>query len=89
MIPTETERREVGYAREAVEHELERIGATTWRLILDRSWFKGRDFGPGEVEFSSDEWGATCATPAKILADLRMVPDGAGDEGIAMAWFAE
>jgi hypothetical protein len=76
------------YYKEAIEHELERLAAVTWRLQADQARFRDEALAAaGEVELSSDVYGALLLTPADVLRRLSQLQDGVGDERISHALF--
>ena len=76
------------YYREAVVHELERLGAQTWLYQDDQAQFRDRhQAGPADVELSSDVYGAVLWPADRVLKALQQLQDGAGDNRIAEVLF--
>jgi hypothetical protein len=70
--------------REAIEHELARIGAADWRYVGYRGQFKGKDFDTErDAELGSDQYGAVLRDADDLLDLLRTSPTGGGDSAIA------
>jgi hypothetical protein len=76
------------YHREAIEHELERLGARTWRYRDDHAQFRDeRQAGPADVELASEVYGAVLGAAPAILTTLGQLQDDIGDARIAEALF--
>lgn len=76
------------YYKEAIEHELERLSAQTWRYQADQARFLDQEQAQtGQVELTSAVYGALLVSPAAALRTLSHLQDGVGDEGIAQALF--
>jgi hypothetical protein len=76
------------YFKEQMEHELERLGAQTWRYQDDRARFRDEQkAAPADVELASDVYGAVLGQAATVLETLSRLHDGVGDEKIAEALF--
>ena len=74
------------FYKEAIEHQLQRLGAETWRFQGERAKFKVGDAGAdGDVELSSTVYGATLRPASEVLGTLRQLNDGVGDARIAEA----
>jgi hypothetical protein len=72
--------------REAIEHELERIGVEQWHFVGYRSQFKGRDFeSERDAELGADEFGAVLMDAGKLLEVLQALPTAGGDKAITQA----
>jgi hypothetical protein len=77
------------YHKEAIEHELERCGARTWRYQDDQARFRDEEqAGPADVELASEVYGAVLGGAAEILKTLGQLQDSVGDDKIAEALFA-
>jgi hypothetical protein len=76
------------YYKEAIEHELERLGAQTWRYQDDPARFRNEEqANPADVELTSAVYGAVVSDPAEILKTLGQLHDSIGDDKIADALF--
>jgi hypothetical protein len=76
------------YFKEAIEHQLERLGAETWRFHGERDQFKvPEEAKENEVELSSAVYGAVLRPPEEALRTLQQLHDNVGDAGIAEALF--
>jgi hypothetical protein len=76
------------YYKEAIEHELERLGASTWRFQDDRARFRDEEqAAPADVELTSAVYGAVLGPAGQVLETLTRLQDGAGDDSIAEALF--
>jgi len=74
------------YYREQIEHELDRLGARTWRFQDDHTRFKDEQrAAPADVELASEVYGAVLGQPASVLETLSRLHDGVGDDKIAEA----
>ena len=74
------------FYREAIEYQLQRLGAKTWRLQDEPALFKaGESAVAGEVELSSDIYGAILRPAREILETLKQLNDDVGDARIAEA----
>lgn len=78
------------YYKEQIEHELERLGAQTWRYQDDRAHFRDEGkAGPADVELASDVYGAVLGQARAVLEALGQLQDGVGDDRIAETLFRE
>ena len=76
------------YFKEAIEHQLERLGAETWRFQGKQAQFKvPEEAKENEVEFSSAVYGAVLRPADEALRTLEQLHDNVGDAGIAEALF--
>lgn len=76
------------YYKEAIEHELERLHAQTWRYQAEHARFLDEHQAQsGQVELASDVYGAVLVSPAAVLRTLSQLQDGVGDDRIAQALF--
>jgi hypothetical protein len=76
------------YYREQIEHELERLGAMTWRYQDDQARFRDeQQAAPADVELTSEIYGAVLGQAATVLETLSRLTDGVGDDKIAEALF--
>jgi hypothetical protein len=74
------------YYREQIEHELDRLEATTWRYQDQRDEFVDeRKASPSEVELKSDVYGAVLGEATIFVEALKRLHDGAGDDRVAEA----
>lgn len=74
------------YYKEQIEHELQRLGARTWRYNDDHIGFRDpSQAAAADVELISDVYGAVLAPPDAVLETLSHLTDGAGDDRIAEA----
>ncbi len=74
------------YYREAIEHELERLGTTSWRYRDEPGQFRDeQEASPAEVELSSEVYGAVLAPPEDLLRTLGQLQDNSGDDRVAEA----
>jgi hypothetical protein len=74
------------YYRETIEHELERLGATTWRYMDDPGGYRDeQQAAPAQVELSSEIYGAVLGQPEDFLRTLGHLQDNSGDDRIAEA----
>ena len=78
------------YYKEQIEHELERLGALTWRYKDDHSQFRDqRKAVPADVELASEVYGAVLGQAQAVLKTLSHLQDGVGDDRIAEALFRD
>jgi hypothetical protein len=78
------------YMKEQIEHELDRLGAQTWRFQDDQSRFRDEEkAAPADVELASDVYGAVLGKAPAVLDTLSHLQDGIGDERIAEALFRQ
>ena len=78
------------YYREQIEHELERLGARTWRYQDDQARFRDeRKAAPADVELASEVYGAVLGQAPAVLETLSQLQDGVGDDRIAEALFRQ
>lgn len=78
------------YYKEQIEHELERLGALTWRFQDDRAHFKDeRMASASDVELASEVYGAVLGQAPAVLETLSQLQDGVGDDRIAEALLRE
>lgn len=78
------------YYKEQIEHELERLGARTWRFQDDRAHFRDEEkAGQADVELASEVYGAVLGQAPAVLETLSQLQDGVGDDRIAEALLRE
>lgn len=76
------------YYKEQIEHELERLGARTWRYQDEQARFRDEQkAAPADVELASEVYGAILGQADAVLETLSRLHDGVGDDGIADALF--
>jgi hypothetical protein len=74
------------FYREAIEYELQRLGAESWRLQDEPALFKVEKSAlEGDVELSSAVYGAILRPAREILETLKQLNDDVGDARIAEA----
>jgi hypothetical protein len=74
------------FYREAIEYQLQRLGARTWRLQDQSALFKVEESGAeGDVELSSDVYGAILRPARQVLETLQQLKDDVGDARVAEA----
>jgi len=74
------------FYKEAIEHQLQRLGAETWLFQGEQAKFRVGDAGvDGDVELSSTVYGATLRPASEVLETLRQLNDDVGDARIAEA----
>jgi hypothetical protein len=74
------------FYREAIEYELQRLGAGSWRLQDEPALFKVQESAAGGVvELSSDIYGAFLRSAREVLETLKQLNDGVGDARVAEA----
>lgn len=74
------------YYKEQIEHELDRLGAKTWRYQDHRGKFVDElKAAPADVELRSDVYGAVLGQAATFIETLSRLHDGVGDDRIAEA----
>lgn len=74
------------FYREAIEYQLQRLGAGSWRLQDEPTLFKVEESAvAGDVELSSDVYGAVLRPAREILETLKQLNDGVGDARVAEA----
>lgn len=78
------------YYKEQIEHELQRLGAQTWRYQGDPARFRDEQkAAPADVELASDVYGAVLGQADTVLETLSRLHDGVGDDRIAEALFRQ
>jgi hypothetical protein len=78
------------YYKEKIEHELERLGSSTWRYQDDQARFKDEEKAdPADVELTSEVYGAVLGHAPTVLETLSQLQDGVGDDRIAEALLRE
>ena len=76
------------YYKERIEHELQRLGATSWRYQDDQTRFRDEEkAAPSDVELASEVYGAILGQAEAVLETLSRLHDGVGDDRIAEALF--
>lgn len=76
------------YHKEAIEHQLERLGAETWHYQDARADFKDERLADDDqVELSSTVYGAVLGRASEMLRTLEELQDGVGDASISEALF--
>ena len=74
------------FYREAIEYQLQRLGAVSWRLQDEPALFMARESAvDGDVELSSDVYGAFLRSAHEILETLKQLNDDVGDARVAEA----
>jgi hypothetical protein len=74
------------FYREAIEYQLQRLGAESWRFQDEQARFKVQgSAADGDIELSSDVYGATLRQGSAILDILKQLNDDVGDARIAEA----
>ncbi len=74
------------FYKEAIEYQLQRLGAESWRFQDEPARFRVEESAAaGDIELSSDVYGATLRQGSSILEILKQLRDDAGDAGIAEA----
>jgi len=74
------------FYREEIEYQLLRLGAQSWHFQDKPALFKVGESGvEGDVELSSDVYGATLRPASEILETLKQLNDDVGDARIAEA----
>jgi hypothetical protein len=74
------------FYREAIEYQLQRLGARSWRLQDVPALFKVQESATdGDVELSSDVYGAFLRSASEVLETLKQLKDNVGDARVAEA----
>lgn len=74
------------FYREAIEYQLQRLGAGSWRLQFEPALFRvQQSAADGDVELSSDVYGAFLRSPSEVLETLKQLKDDVGDARVAEA----
>ena len=74
------------FYREAIEYQLHRLGAEGWRLQDEPALFKVEgSAADGDVELSSDVYGAILRQAREVLETLKHLNDNVGDARVAQA----
>ena len=74
------------FYREAIEYQLQRLGAQGWRLQDEPSLFKVEASAvEGDIELSSEVYGAILRPAREVLETLKHLNDDVGDARVAEA----
>ena len=72
------------FYKEAIEYQLQRLGAESWHFQGEPARFKVQKSAvEGEVELSSDIYGAVLRPAGQVLEALKQLKDDVGDARIA------